>query len=154
MTSWTHKLACIVFHIAPAELVTAYGEWAHLVCCCLSLSLFLSTFSLDRFPLFVFHLFSPFQLTLTSFPPLSTPKPHLSSPPAPISSPPSRWVWLSSLYRGRWGHKTAGEAGGGPRDKVCVWLIVIHTSEELLCKLCARTVINLGAVVTVCAVPC
>lgn len=58
--------------------------------------------------------------------PLSPPpwKPHLSSTPSPVSSPPSAWVWLSSLYRGRWGHKTAGEARGGPRDKVCTWLII------------------------------
>lgn len=87
--------------------------------------------------LFVFHLSSAFQLTLTSCPPPW--KPHLSSTPSPVSSPPSPWVWLSSLYRGRWGHKTAGEARGGPRDKVCTWLIITQITPEHLCKPCAHT---------------
>lgn len=101
---------------------------------------------------FVFHLFSAFQLTLTSFPPPW--KPHLSPTPSPVSSPPSPRVWLSSLYRGRWGHKTAGEARGGPRDKVCAWLIITLISQEHLCKprTRARSVaaVNLCSVVAVC----
>lgn len=118
-----------------------YGKRVHLVCCSLPPSLPYGPVS----P-FVFHLFSAFQLTLTSFPPPW--KPHLSSTPSPVSSPPSAWVWLSSLYRGRWGHKTAGEARGGPRDEVCTWLIITQISPEHLCK--PRTHTRNAAVVNLC----
>lgn len=138
----------IVSNAAPTELET---EWAHLVRGCLSLSLSSGPVSLH-----VFHLFSPFQLTLTRPPSLSTLKPHLSSPPSPISSPPSRWVWLSSLYRGRWGHKTAGEAPmRAQRQGVCVCVCVINYNRYLSSShaSCAHkqthAVINLGPV-TVC----
>lgn len=133
------------FFLHITELQTTYGKCVHLVCCSRSLLLYLMD-------LFVFHLFSAFQLTLTSFPPPW--KPHLSSAPSPVSSPPSPWVWLSSLYRGRWGHKTAGEARGGPRDKVCTWLIITLISQEHLCKPRTRArnaaVVNLCSVVAVC----
>lgn len=126
-----------------------YGKRVHLVCRSLPPSLPYGPVS----P-FVFHLFSAFQLTLTSFPPPW--KPHLSSTPSPVSSPPSAWVWLSSLYRGRWGHKTAGEARGGPRDEVCAWLITTRISPEHLCKPCTRTTLRslIFAVVSVCASVC
>lgn len=52
------------------------------------LSFLLSLFS-GLVPLFVFHLLSPFQLTLISPPPHPL-RNHISPPVPPISSPPSR----------------------------------------------------------------
>ena len=111
--------------------MTVYGEWAHLVAVFLCLSLPSFIFS-GPVSLFVFHLLSRFQMTLTSFLPPS----H------------SHFLFLPIAECGCHPSAVAGEAikqqerpEGGLRDKVytCVWLIIAGISEELLCKLCTHT---------------
>lgn len=98
----THWPACRVLRVSPSGPSP--------------LPLFLSSSSLDlpHYLSFISSLLLSRHSTPHP-PPLSAPRPQTPLPPSLIlppfiPPPPCDWVWLSSLHRGRWGHKAAGGA--------------------------------------------